>query len=74
MGREQLEALVRILQDQLAKSPGESVIAGSWSVRWDKDQQGFYFDKCEWGGYCEERPSLIALNGDVLDKGGPLFG
>ena len=73
MGRDQLEALVRILQDQLAEGP-QGVIVGSWSIRWDKDIQGFYFDKCEWGGYCEERPSVINLAGEVVDRGGPLFG
>ncbi len=73
MGRDQLEALVRILQDQLAEGP-QGVIVGSWSIRWDKDIQGFYFDKCEWGGYCEERPSVINLEGEVVDRGGPLFG
>ncbi len=72
MGREQLEALVRILQDQLEEGP-DGVIVGSWSIRWDKHIQGFYFDKCEWGGYCEERPSVISLAGEVVDKGGPLF-
>ena len=72
MGREQLEALVRVLQQQLEVGP-ENVIMGSWSVRWDKDIQAFYFDKCEWGGYCEERPSVINLAGEVVDRGGPLF-
>lgn len=72
MGREQLEALAKIIEMQLAEGPG-NVIVGSWSVRWDKDMQGFYFDKCEWGGYCEERPSLISPAGEVLDRGGPLF-
>ena len=73
MGRQQLEALVQILQQQLAAG-ADNVIVGSWSVRWDKDIQAFYFDKCEWGGYCEERPSVISLTGDVLDRGGPLLG
>jgi hypothetical protein len=45
MGRERLEALVRILQEQLSDG-ADNVIAGSWSIRWDKDIQGFYFDKC----------------------------
>jgi hypothetical protein len=72
MGREQLQALVQVLQQQLDAGP-DSVIVGAWSVRWDKDRQAFYFDKCEWGGYCEERPSVISLTGEVLDKGGPLF-
>jgi hypothetical protein len=72
MGREQLEALVRILQQQLTAGP-ENVVVGSWSVRWDKDVGAFYFDKCEWGGYCEERPSVINLAGEVVDKGGPIL-
>ena len=72
MGREQLEALIKVLQGQLAAGT-DSVIAGSWSVRWDKEQNAFYFDKCEWGGYCEERPSVISVGGEVLDKGGPLL-
>ncbi len=63
---------MRILQDQLAVTTG-NVVVGSWSVRWDKDIQGFYFDKCEWGGYCEERPSVISLAGEVVDRGGPLI-
>jgi hypothetical protein len=32
-----------------------------------------YFEKCEDGAYCEERPATIALNGTVIDAGGPLF-
>lgn len=72
MGREQLEALARIIQEQMALGP-KSAITGSWSARWDKDEQAFYFDKCEWGGYCEERPSKISLTGEVLDPGGPLI-
>lgn len=72
MGREQLEALVRVLQEQLKAGP-DGVVVGSWSIRYEKEKDGFYFDKCEWGGYCEERPSLISVGGDVLDKGGPLF-
>jgi hypothetical protein len=73
MGREQLAALVAILQQQL-DGGAENVIVGSWSVRWDKDQQAFYFDKCEWGGYCEERPSVISVSGEIIDRGGPLLG
>jgi hypothetical protein len=73
VGREQLEALARIIAEQLAAGP-ENVVVGSWSVRWDKDEQAFYFDKCEWGGYCEERPAKVALGGAVLDPGGPLLG
>jgi hypothetical protein len=73
VGREQLQALVEILQAQLAAGT-ESVAVGTWEIRYDKEQKAFYFDKCEFGGYCEERPALIALNGQILDRGGPLLG
>ena len=72
MGREQLEALVRVLQQQLEAGP-ENVIMGSLSVRWDEDIQAFYFCQCEWSGYCEERPSVINRGGEVVDRCGPLF-
>lgn len=73
MGREQIEALIAILQEQVEQGPG-NVVTGSWSISWDKTKQGFYFDKCEAGGYCEERPALVALSGEVLDRGGPIGG
>jgi len=73
MGREQLEALVRVLQEQL-NSPDQNLAIGTWSIHYDKARSAFTFDKCENDGYCEERPAVIGLSGDVLDKGGPLFG
>jgi hypothetical protein len=73
MGREQLEALVRVLQEQLG-SPDQNLAIGTWSIHYDKVRAAFTFDKCENDGYCEERPAVIGLTGDVLDKGGPLFG
>jgi hypothetical protein len=73
MGREQLEALVTVLQAQLALGT-ESLALGTWDIRYDKERNAFYFDKCEWGGYCEERPAVIGLDGEVLDRGGPLLG
>jgi hypothetical protein len=72
MGREQLEALARILDQQIALGR-EGVVTGAWEIRWDKDRNAFEFDKCEFGGYCEERPSVIALDGSVLDPGGPII-
>ncbi|MGB2693948.1 MAG: hypothetical protein WBD55_02035 [Dehalococcoidia bacterium] len=72
MGREQLETLSQIIQQQLALGTA-GVIAGSWSIRFNKDYKAFEFDKCEFEGYCEERPSMIALDGTVLDPGGPLL-
>lgn len=72
MGKEQLQALVSVLQQQLALDR-EGVVGGTWEIRYDKEKSAFLFDKCEFGGYCEERPSVIALNGTVLDPGGPLI-
>jgi hypothetical protein len=72
MGREQLQALARILQQQVALGR-EGVVTGTWEIRWKKERNAFEFDKCEFGGYCEERPSVIALDGSVLDPGGPLL-
>ena len=73
MGREQLEALVKVLQQQLAAGTN-TVAAGTWDIRYDKERNAFYFDKCEFGGYCEERPAVISVTGEVLDPGGPLLG
>ncbi len=72
MGREQLEALSRIIQQQLALGQA-GVVLGTWGVRYLKELNAFEFDKCEFEGYCEERPSIIALDGSVLDPGGPLL-
>ena len=73
MGREQLEALVSVLQQQLALK-SDNLAIGTWDIRYDKARQAFYFDKCENDGYCEERPSVIGLDGSIIDKGGPLLG
>jgi len=73
MGREQLEALVKVLQAQIGAWP-DTVAIGTWDIRYDKDRDAFYFDKCEFGGYCEERPSVIGVGGEILDRGGPLLG
>ena len=71
MGKQQLEALYQVLEQQLKLGP-DGVIVGSWSVRYDQEMSAFLFDKCEFGDYCEERPSIIALDGTVKDPGGPL--
>lgn len=71
MGREQLEALVSVLRQQLELGH-DGVVGGTWEIRWNKEKQAFEFDKCEFGGYCEERPSVVALDGTVLDPGGPI--
>ena len=72
MGKEQLEALARIIAEQLAEGPGNAVI-GSWTIRYDDNRGVLYFEKCEDGVYCEERPAVIDLTGKVIDAGGPLL-
>jgi len=72
MGREEIAALIAILTAQLERGT-ENVALGAWKIGFDKRRAAFVFDKCENQGYCEERPAVVALNGDVLDPGGPLF-
>ncbi len=73
MGREEIAALIAILTAE-NEAGSSSPVRGAWSIRFDKKRGAFTFDKCENDGYCEERPSVIALDGTVLDPGGPLFG
>jgi hypothetical protein len=73
MGRKELEALIAVLQQQLALGR-ENVVIGTWEIHYDREKNAFLFDKCEMGGYCEERPSVISVAGEVLDKGGPIGG
>jgi hypothetical protein len=72
VGREEIEALIAILQQQLTRGR-ENVALGAWKVGFDKKRGAFVFDKCENEGYCEERPAVVGLDGQVLDAGGPLF-
>lgn len=72
MGKEQLEALIRVLQEQLQRG-ADGVVVGTWTIRFDKEQNAFAFEKCEFEDYCMERPSVIALDGAVIDAGGPIF-
>ena len=72
MGKEQLEALARIIGEQLALGPGNAVV-GSWTIRYDRAKEALYFEKCEDGFYCEERPAVIDLKGTVVDPGGPIL-
>ena len=73
MGREQIAALISILSEQLELGV-DSVIQGAWKIDFDKKRNAFVFDKCENEGYCEERPSVVSMDGSILDRGGPLFG
>ena len=73
MGSKELEALVEVLQEQLAQGT-DGHIVGTWTIRYDKERAAFTFDKCEEEIYCEERPSVIGLDRAVIDPGGPLLG
>lgn len=73
MGREQLLALAEIIRQQLNDGPTSPII-GTWTIEYSREKNAFYFGKCEFGGYCEERPALISVSGEVLDPGGPLLG
>ncbi|MBF6600446.1 MAG: hypothetical protein IVW36_08050 [Dehalococcoidia bacterium] len=73
MSRKELEALIAVLQQQLAQGQ-DGVVVGSWQIVFNRDDGAFRFEKCELGAYCEERPSVVALDGKVLDRGGPLLG
>jgi hypothetical protein len=72
MGKKEIEALMEVLKRQLADWK-DNVIVGSWTIIYSRDHNAFLFEKCELGGYCEERPSVISVEGKVLDKGGPLL-
>lgn len=73
MGRKEIAALIDILSRENERG-GESLALGTWTISYDRERGAFVFDKCEAGGYCEERPGVVALDGSVLDAGGPLFG
>jgi hypothetical protein len=73
MGRKEIEALVKVLQEQLARGT-DNLVVGTWQILYSRDHEAFLFEKCEIGGYCEERPAVISTAGKVLDKGGPLLG
>lgn len=72
MGREQLTALARIIEEQLRLGP-DGVVIGTWTIHYDAGRGAFTFDKCEDGVYCQERPAVIDLQGRVLDRGGPIL-
>ena len=72
MGRKEIEALLAVLRSQLDHWK-DNVIVGTWTIIYSKDHDAFLFEKCELGGYCEERPSVISVGGKVVDKGGPLL-
>ncbi|MYA18806.1 MAG: hypothetical protein F4Z25_00695 [Chloroflexi bacterium] len=71
MGAKELEALIEVLRGQ-SELGRDGHVLGTWVIRYDKERGAFSFDKCESEIYCNERPSLIALDGSVIDPGGPL--
>ena len=71
MGTKELEALIAVLERETEKAR-EGHVLGTWTIRYDKARNAFTFDKCESEVYCNERPSVIAVDGDVLDPGGPI--
>ncbi len=74
MGTKELEALVEVLQTEIAKGR-KNHVTGTWHIHFEKrdEQPVFSFNKCESEVYCEERPTVIAVDGEVIDEGGPLF-
>ena len=72
MGKEQLAALARIIDQQLSEGWNNAVV-GTWTIRYDARRQALSFDKCEDGVYCEERPTVTDLQGNVIDPGGPII-
>lgn len=71
MGAKELEALIEVLRGQ-SELGRDGHVLGTWVIRYDKERGAFSFDKCESEIYCNERPSLIAMDGAVIDPGGPL--
>jgi hypothetical protein len=77
MGLKELQALIEVLQAEVAKGR-DNLVLGTWHLHYEHrgDTPGFSFNKCESEVYCEERPTVFAADGSgaVIDKGGPLFG
>jgi hypothetical protein len=75
VGLKELEALVEVLQNEIAKGREDNLVLGTWHIHFEKrdEQPVFSFNKCESEVYCEERPTVIATDGTVVDEGGPLF-
>lgn len=72
MGSKQLRALAEVIEREIERGT-EGHVLGTWTIRYDKERDAFSFDKCENEVYCEERPSVIAMDGSILDPGGPIF-
>ncbi|RJQ12587.1 MAG: hypothetical protein C4558_01515 [Dehalococcoidia bacterium] len=77
MGMKELQALIEVLQAEVAKGR-DNLVTGTWHLHFERrgETPVFSFNKCESEVYCEERPTVFAADGSgtVIDKGGPLFG
>ncbi len=71
MGTKELEALIAVLERE-TKAGREGHALGTWTIRYDKSRSAFSFDYCESEVYCNERPAVIGVEGDVIDPGGPI--
>ena len=76
MGTKELEALITVLQTELAKGR-KNHVTGTWHIHFEKrddlEHPVFSFTKCESEVYCEERPTVVGVDGTIIDEGGPLF-
>jgi len=75
MGLKELEALVKVLEREVAKGREDNDAIGTWHIHFEHrgETPVFSFSKCESEIYCEERPTVIGLDGTLIDKGGPLY-
>ena len=74
VGLKELEALKQIIEEEIAKGR-ENHVQGTWHIHFETrgDTPVFSFNKCESEVYCEERPTVFAVDGALVDAGGPLF-
>ncbi|MEX1022599.1 MAG: hypothetical protein WD058_05575 [Dehalococcoidia bacterium] len=75
VGIKELEALVAVLQGEIGKAREENHVLGTWHIHFEKrgETPVFSFNKCESEVYCEERPTVFAVDGELIDAGGPLY-
>ena len=74
VGLKELEALKQIIETEIAKGR-DNHVQGTWHIHFEKrdEQAVFSFNKCESEVYCNERPTVFATDGALVDAGGPLF-
>ena len=76
MGLKQIKAIVEIYKQKIEKGRRENNVLGTWHIHYEKQDEKpvFSFNKCESEVYCEERPTVFSVDGELIDAGGPLFG